>query len=92
MSGIKLKDCPFCGSKDGNFPIVNFHKETKSHDKHFTVVCQYCAAEPNYYACSENQAIEAWNNRAEPSDDDICTRLTKIELMVRLIKNQLQIK
>lgn len=49
----KLKKCPFCG---GEAEIAG--------DKIFWVICKECTAETKCFDTRE-EAIEAWNRRAE---------------------------
>lgn len=52
---IELKPCPFCGG-------VAFLQEGMMED--YRVECFYCFAH-TFYEDSEEEAIEAWNRRAD---------------------------
>ena len=56
----KLKPCPFCGGK----ARVQGH-EFIGYGDTFGVVCLNCGAETRQFYVTENEAIEAWNRRAE---------------------------
>lgn len=53
----KLKPCPLCGK---------LHHEVSDYKPVYRVECTYCGARTGNYN-SEQEAIEAWNNRAEPT-------------------------
>ena len=76
--GIKIKDCPFCGCKLSDFPIVMIlrpeHSEeyllaklNKGHflgfDNGYLVRCIHCGASGGRDTCPE-QAVKKWNRRA----------------------------
>lgn len=92
MTDFEIKQCPFCGSKDNCNPSVNFYKATKSHHDHYTISCSYCGTEPNFFAHSEAQAIEAWNNRAEPEPDVIDKRIKNLANRVYHLEERVGIK
>lgn len=57
-----LKRCPFCGSKD-----IRVWMKYES----FFVQCEDCSAlvpDPNTTEYTQEEAIEAWNRRYEPSE------------------------
>lgn len=59
MSEIKLNPCPFCGGK------ARFLFEDST-----WVYCEECGCEGGYYDTQED-AIEAWNIRADVPDTDV---------------------
>lgn len=54
-----LKPCPFCGEKAKHV----YFKFTDTH----SVLCRNCGAE-SYEFGTEEEAIEAWNRRANDAD------------------------
>ena len=54
----KLKPCPFCGCK-------NINVEKIGNTEGFYLTCPECEIEQPIYS-TLNEAIEAWNRRAEP--------------------------
>jgi Lar family restriction alleviation protein len=78
MADFHIKKCPFCGSKDNCNPSVNFYKASNSNHAHHTISCSYCGTEPNFFAHSEAQAIEAWNRRADQEPDIIEKRIKNL--------------
>lgn len=58
----ELKPCPFCGSNDVGC-WMSSQKFPNGKNPHW-VYCDNCEAETGKY-CSEEEAIEAWNRRAE---------------------------
>ena len=54
----KLKPCPFCGGK----AILSEDKRTDV----YSVFCNECYTETSLQ-CTEQEAIEAWNRRVEPT-------------------------
>lgn len=57
----KLKPCPFCGGEKVRFAYLG---TTESH----AICCENCGAESNEFD-TEEEAIEAWNTRAEGGND-----------------------
>lgn len=59
---IELKPCPFCGGKAGIYSLAKYEKEA---------YCENCGAVSNICMTKE-EAVEAWNRRAERTrhDDD----------------------
>lgn len=55
----KLKPCPFCGGKA--YRKINYDFDGK---EIYNVCCENCNARTEY-GYSEQEAIEAWNRRAE---------------------------
>ena len=54
----KLKPCPFCGGK----AILSEDKRTDV----YSVFCNECYTETSLQ-CTEQEAIEAWNRRVQPT-------------------------
>lgn len=65
MNGMdKLKPCPFCGEKASIKIYSNgFHTW-------FRVRCDSCGVAQDGIRNNEKQAIEAWNHRYEPSEQE----------------------
>ena len=65
---MKLKNCPFCDSK----PTITEHMP-KIHGKpQWQIGCEedFCLISPGRYGFgSKEQAIKAWNTRADTEDD-----------------------
>ena len=60
----ELKPCPFCGGK----ALLNSYKSRKGYDAY--VECAGCLVQMITVTCdtiqeAENEAIEAWNRRAD---------------------------
>ena len=77
MSELKLKRCPFCGSKIeeiSKIPLWSGHHGY--HDRYeFKIICKKCGANVKYekndsvYRTEEeaiNNVIKAWNRRSNP--------------------------
>lgn len=58
---LKPFDCPFCGTK----PIM--HYDTLDH--HFCIACPNCNARIHLGFSKKEEAIQAWNTRAEQKPD-----------------------
>lgn len=60
----ELKPCPFCGSE----PTIRVYRGKDGWRDRYAVLCRYdeggCGAESGLYHY-ENEAVEAWNRRAE---------------------------
>ena len=76
----ELKPCPFCGGKQlfvGTIAEIEMMDEDNPNYLHskevYSVVCDYlkggCGASTGGGARSEDEAIEAWNRRAEDGRD-----------------------
>ena len=71
MNEIKLKPCPFCGRSD-TLSINEVSQRLDDTDiKQYTVICNTsgdnagCGASCGYRHFAKQDAIEAWNKRAE---------------------------
>jgi len=66
VSAIKLEACPFCGSDD----VKVYHDTAGDHryDWEYFVECQSCAASGSQWK-HEEDAIAAWNRRAQPAEE-----------------------
>lgn len=70
-----LKPCPFCGN-DGSGPVEHalhiVHIEDAEHHAYdrYTIQCDKCTATMGYFD-SEDEAVEAWNNRPKPNEGEI---------------------
>ena len=64
MNDLKLKSCPFCGGE----PCIQRHEFIGYADT-FGVVCLDCCCETRQFFETKEEAIEAWNRRAERSED-----------------------
>ena len=65
----ELKKCPFCGGK----AFVDYHKFWDEKTKDFTVktygaFCDKCGSNSWQHYRTEEEAIEAWNNRATEAE------------------------
>lgn len=61
-----LKRCPFCGSGRVNVIEHTFHNLPDN----FGVKCFNCKAESYQFFDSRKEAIETWNKRYEPSEQE----------------------
>lgn len=68
MTAMKLKRCPFCG---GEAEIVNDPTRMRLH-----IRCGYCGARMGTLV-SEPLAIEMWNRRARPEEQDTWVRIDR---------------
>ena len=59
----ELKSCPFCGGEAYLFEASESVWDLKPHD--FTVICRTCRAGIHRYFPTKEEAIEAWNRRAD---------------------------
>lgn len=57
-----LKPCPCCGCHNPKFTSDDFH-----HFRH-TIKCQDCPLLAEFYSSTRDQAIAAWNRRANTPD------------------------
>lgn len=60
----ELKPCPFCGGE----ACIQRHEFIGYADT-FGVVCLDCCCETRQFFETKKEAIEAWNRRAERSED-----------------------
>lgn len=60
----KLKPCPFCGAKedDEDEPLVCFWI---SGIDDYQICCDKCGANTGWFGRNMEEAVEAWNRRAE---------------------------
>lgn len=72
----KLKPCPFCGKKTAEVTTVAYAEEIENDNPYYslycnfyTVVCNYnnggCGSSVGKQYETTDEAIEAWNRRAE---------------------------
>lgn len=68
---MELKPCPFCHGKahidfspDSNKPYINKDKELTATKMLYYVFCGHCLAKSMDFEDMDN-AVEAWNRRAE---------------------------
>ena len=67
---IKLKPCPFCGGKASTTKRERWKDESCTYSRpDYGVNCQECYAKGYQYYSTIEEAIEAWNKRAEPPAD-----------------------
>ena len=63
MAEIELKPCPFCGSSNVTLE-VEYGSDCGYGFGGHTVICNNCGVQTIYYETKE-EAIEAWNKRAD---------------------------
>lgn len=59
-----LKPCPFCGG-EGRVQEHIFHGYANT----YGVVCLDCCAETRQFYCTMDEAVKAWNRRAERKEE-----------------------
>lgn len=68
LENIKLKPCPFCGSK------ATLFVDSRSFEPYALVRCENCNAETKKMTqsveyCAADEAVKIWNRRAIPKDE-----------------------
>ena len=58
-AGMEIRNCPFCGGN--NFDVINTGGDDPAQ---FAVWCSGCAS-TSTWCDTDDQAIEAWNNRSD---------------------------
>ena len=58
----KLKPCPFCGGEPGITCFLNNALIVRE----VYIYCPQCGTSIQYDFCSQDEAIEHWNRRANP--------------------------
>ena len=64
----KLLPCPFCGGTSSKVFDPDGTEQTDGKKWAYTVVCDSCCASTGL-CWSEQQSIEAWNNRFKKSEE-----------------------
>jgi Lar family restriction alleviation protein len=70
---IKLKACPFCGSKS-----AYLHADQKHETDWYSIVCPFCDSTTAEYVYPAH-AIEAWNERNRPYPNNIMKRFRRAQ-------------
>lgn len=67
---LEIRECPFCGSREINMIIPHFYRGENGKLKScYAIHCLNCYAQTFSYA-SKQDAIDAWNRRAEAENDN----------------------
>ena len=78
LDGVKeLKPCPFCGGEAETLTAESMHGGYL-----FVIMCDDCCSRGGVYD-TEAEAIEAWNTRAEMSQEDIAILLDELGVSER---------